>query len=185
MRTKAIPEDEMEHVLRLLTPQNELVCRVCLAYGLRVGDVLRLRTRQLKQRKITIREQKTGKRRVITLSDKLRRALAVYAGDVYVFPSRCDPLRHRTRQAVWKDLRRAARALRMGHGVGTHSMRKTAAVRRYAACGDLAAVQRLLNHSDVAVTMLYAMADFVSQKQQPPSCGCSGGGSRAAGGEAH
>lgn len=175
MRTKAIADDEMEHVLRLLTPQNELVCRVCLAYGLRVGDVLRLRTRQLKQRKITIREQKTGKRRVITLADKLRRALSVYAGDVFVFPSRCDPLRHRTRQAVWKDLRRAARALRMGAGVGTHSMRKTAAVRRYAACGDMAAVQRLLNHSDVAVTMLYAMADFVSQQKRPPLGGSRGG----------
>lgn len=184
MRTKAISEDEMEHVLRLLTPQNELVCRVCLAYGLRVGDVLRLRTRALKQRKITIREQKTGKRRVITLSDKLRRSLAVYAGDVYVFPSRCDPLRHRTRQAVWKDLRRAARALRMGAGVGTHSMRKTAAVRRYAACGDMAAVQRLLNHSDVAVTMLYAMADFVSQKQRRRQA-APDGEPRAAGGEAH
>lgn len=180
MRTKAIPDDEMEHVLRLLTPQNELVCRVCLAYGLRVGDVLRLRTRQLKQAKITIREQKTGKRRVVTLSDKLRRSLAIYAGDIYVFPHRLDEQKHRTRQAVWKDLHRAARALRMGQGIGTHSMRKSAAVRKYAACGDMAAVQRLLNHSDVAITALYAMADFIGSKQRPPQAAAGGPAKRGA-----
>lgn len=155
----------MEYVLRLLTPQNELVCRVCLAYGLRVGDVLRLRTYQIRQRKITLREQKTGKRRVITLSEPLRRRILVYAGDVYAFPNRCDPTKHRTRQAVWKDLHRAAKALRLGSGVGTHSMRKTCAVRKYAATGSLQQVKQLLNHSDEAVTMLYALADVVNDKR--------------------
>lgn len=165
MRTRAIPPDEMEYVLRLLTPQNELACRVALATGLRIGDVLRLRTRQLRQDKITIREMKTGKRRVITLPQSLKKRLKIWAGDVYVFPHRLDEGRPRTRQAVWKDLRRAAKALRMGPGVGTHSMRKTCAVRKYAACGDLSRVQRLLNHNDVAVTMLYAMADYVHTRR--------------------
>lgn len=165
MRTKAIPPDEMEYVLRLLTPPNELACRVALATGLRIGDVLRLRTRQLSQSKITVREMKTGKRRVITLPESLKKRLRVWAGDVYVFPGRLDDGRPRTRQAVWKDLRRAARALRMGPGVGTHSMRKTCAVRKFAACGDIGRVQRLLNHNDVAVTMLYAMAEYVSAKR--------------------
>ena len=166
MRTKAISDDDMEHVLRLLTPQNEVICRICLAHGLRVGDVLRLRTPQLRQVKGTLREQKTGKRRVIQISERLRKQALLYAGDVYAFPNRVDPTRHRTRQAVWKDLKRAARALRMGSGVGTHSMRKTAAVRRYAACGSMAAVKRLLNHSDEAVTALYAMADFVGERRR-------------------
>ena len=168
MRTKAIKSDDMEHVLRLLTPQNELACRVALATGLRIGDVLRLRTRHLAQTKITIRESKTGKRRVIQLPQSLKDKLRVWAGDVYVFEGRIDHGKPRTRQAVWKDLRRAARALRLGSGVGTHSMRKTCAVRKYAACGDINRIQHLLNHNDVAVTMLYAMADYVHNNRERP-----------------
>lgn len=161
MRTKAISDDDMEHVLRLLTYSNELVCRVCLAHGLRVGDVLSLKTRQIRQKKITLREQKTGKRRVVQISDKLRRQILAQSGEIYAFPCRTDPERHRTRQAVWKDLKRAAAALRLDSGVGTHSMRKSAAVRKYRACGDIRQVQRLLNHSDELVTALYALADTV------------------------
>lgn len=169
MRTKAIREDDMEHVLRLLTYPNEVVCRVALAHGLRVGDVLSLKTRQVKQSKITLREQKTGKRRVIQLSEKLRRMILAQSGEVYAFPGRLDPGKHRTRQAVWKDLKRAARALRMSGGVGTHSMRKSAAVRRYKACGDMRQVQRLLNHSDELVTALYALAEYVGDSRRGAS----------------
>lgn len=161
MRTSALSSDAMEHVLALLTPQNELVCRVCLAGALRVSDALSLRTPQLAQSKITIREQKTGKRRVLQLSEGLRKRLAAYAGDVFVFPSRCDPFQHRSRQAVWKDIKRAQNALRLHGCLGSHSMRKSAAVRKYAACGDMRAVKALLNHSDELVTQLYALAEVV------------------------
>lgn len=166
MRTRAISDDSMEHVLRLLTYPNECVCRVCLAHGLRVGDVLNLKTRQIRMKKITLREQKTGKRRVIQLSAGLRKMILAQAGEIYAFPARSNPEKHRTRQAVWKDLKRAARALRLGAGVGTHSMRKSAAVRRYKATGDIQRVKQLLNHNDVAVTMLYALAENVNESRR-------------------
>lgn len=165
MRTKAISADAMEHVLALLTRPNELVCRVCLAGALRVGDVLRLRTKQLEQKKITIHEQKTGKRRVVQLPEKLRYQVLQFAGDVYAFPGRIDPLRPRTRQAVWKDIKRAQKALRLGGTLGTHSMRKSAAVRKYRACGDMNKVKELLNHSSELVTALYALADVVELRR--------------------
>ena len=165
MRTSAISSDAMEHVLKLLTPQNELVCRVCLAGALRVGDALRLKTPQLQQQRIKIVEQKTGKRRTLQLSEGLRKRLAAYAGDVYVFPNRLDEFKHRSRQAVWKDIKRAQRALRLPGCLGSHSMRKSAAVRKYAACGDMRAVKQLLNHSDEVVTALYALAEQVHLKE--------------------
>ena len=40
--------EQMEHVFAALTPANRLVCRVCVATGLRVGDVVQLRTADLK-----------------------------------------------------------------------------------------------------------------------------------------
>lgn len=160
MRVKAAEGDAMNAILRLLTPENALVCLVCLSQGLRVGDALRLKPADLLKDSVTIREEKTGKRRKLRFSRALKEAMLGVSGRVWVFPHRTDPLRHRTRQAVYKDIRRAGKALRVEH-LGTHSMRKTFAVRRYAACGDMRKVKALLNHSSEAVTMLYALAETI------------------------
>ncbi len=161
MRVKAAEGDAMNAILRLLTPTNALVCRLCLEQGLRVGDALAMRPDALTKDSFTIHEQKTGKRRKIHLSNRLRGELYVQSGRWWVFPHRVDPYKHRTRQAVYKDIRRAARALRVSAPIGTHTMRKTFAVRKYRACGDMRKVKALLNHSSEAVTMLYALADII------------------------
>ncbi len=160
MRVKAAEGDAMNAILRLLTPENALVCRVCLEQGLRVGDALRLKPADLLKDSFVIHEEKTGKRRKISLSKRLKLDLLGCAGKAWVFPHRTDPMRHRTRQAVYKDIRRAGKVLRVEH-LGTHTMRKTCAVRRYRACGDMRKVKALLNHSNEAVTMLYALAETV------------------------
>ncbi len=165
MRTKAIGNDTLDTVLRLLTSPNELACRVSLATGLRIGDVLSLRSSVLLHESFTVTESKTGKRRKIRLPELLREALAHQSGRVYVFEGRCSMYKHRTRQAVYKDIKRAAKACRLGGGVSTHSMRKTFAVRKYRACGDMRKVQKLLQHSDEAVTILYALAEEVADRK--------------------
>lgn len=164
MRTLAVKPDTMDFILALLTRENEVACRVALAYGLRISDVLNLRTWQVQQGSCTIRELKTGKRRVLRWSDYLRKQMLRVAGKVYVFEHRTDPYKHRTRQAVWKDIKRASEALRVKGCVGTQSMRKTCAKRKYNACGDMRKVQKLLNHSDEVVTMLYALADYAEKR---------------------
>ena len=160
-RTNAVSSDAMEVVLRLLTPENSIACRISLATGLRISDVLNLKTRHLGMTSFVLYEAKTGKRRRVTIPVNLRAAAMSYSGKVYVFPHRYDEMRHRTRQAVWRDINRAAKALRLPGCVAPHSMRKTFARRKYAACGDMRAVQRLLNHSSEAVTALYVLADEV------------------------
>lgn len=148
----------MEHVLAALTPANRLVCRVCVATGLRVGDVVALRTDQLAQQ-FWITEQKTGKRRRVNLTDRLLQMLKAQAGETWVFPSPKDPAKHRSRQAVWWDVKRAAKAFRLPQNVAPHSLRKVFAVdllRRSG--GNVSRVQRALNHSDAATTYIYAMA---------------------------
>ena len=165
MRVGAAKPDTMEHILALLTRSNELACRVALKHGLRIGDVLELRTVQLQQRSFVIKEQKTGKRRKIVFDDVERVQLASISGKVFVFEHRTNHLKHRTRQAVYKDIKRAAQALRIKGVVGTHTMRKSYAVYRYKACGDIRKIKALLNHSDEAVTMLYALAAEVEQRK--------------------
>lgn len=150
--------EQMEHVFAALTPANRLVCRVCVATGLRVGDVVQLRTADLKPQ-FWITEQKTGKRRRVNLTAALLAELKDQAGKVWVFEGCKGPDHHRTRQAVWRDVKRAAKAFRLPQNVSVHSLRKVWAVDKLEkARGNLAVVQRGLNHSDQATTMIYAMA---------------------------
>ncbi len=158
MTSEYLLDRELGHVLAALTPANALVCRVCVSTGLRVGDALALRTDQLKPQ-FWITEQKTKKRRRINLKAELLKELKEQAGQIWVFPGARDFTKHRTRQAVWADVRRAAKAFRLPQHVSPHSLRKVWAVDQLArAGGDLRAVQRAMCHSDPNVTALYTMA---------------------------
>lgn len=162
-RTSYASRAQMGHILAALMPTNALIVRVCMHTGLRVSDVLELKTAQLKPRQ-TVRERKTGKTRRVVWSAPLYEQMLQQAGRVWVFESRTDPHKHRTRQAVYKDIKRAAAVFQRSgavgrrQNIGTHTARKVAAVEAYHK-GGLSAAQRLLNHSDPAITLLYALAD--------------------------
>lgn len=144
-------------VLSALTPENRLVMRTALATGLRIGDVLNLRTEQLKPH-FWVTESKTGKRKQVGLPEPLLSDLKKAAGPVWVFTGR-GGMKPRTRQAVWKDVKRAAKSFRLPQNVGPHSARKVYAVDLLEKYGDIDRVQKALNHSRQSVTLIYAMAD--------------------------
>ena len=156
----------MSHVLALLTPENRAIIDLSIRYGLRVGDVLNLTREQIKKRTFTLTEEKTGKKRRMKIPEKLANSLMAYSceRDIYIFPHRLSHFSHRTRQAVYKDIRRAAVALRLKEHVSPHSARKLYAVSLYKRTGDLTAVQRKLNHTSTAVTMIYALADLLGNR---------------------
>ena len=147
----------MGHVLALLMPQNALICEVALHTGLRIGDVLALRTAQVK-RQFYVTEAKTRKRRRVNLPERLLARIRAQAGEEWAFPG-AKPGRPKTRQAVWRDVKRAAKALRIPANIAPHSLRKRYAVNLYQSTGDVEAVRRALNHDSPVVTMLYAMSD--------------------------
>lgn len=155
----------MERVLGVLTPSNRLVMRVALHTGLRVGDILALRPAQLR-RQFYVTESKTGKRRRVNLTDDLLADLLEHSGSQWVFPHRLDPSRHRTRQAVWCDVKRAARAYRLPANVAPHTARKMYAVGLMERYGDIDRVRRALNHSSSSVTVLYACADKLVRQRK-------------------
>lgn len=157
MRTEYLLEREVEQVLDLLTYENRLVLRVLLHTGLRISDALALRSEQLKPN-FWITEQKTGKRRQVGLPEPLLTDLRESAGSEWVFPG-SKPGKHRTRQAVWKDVKRAAAAARLTANAAPHSARKVYAVELLRKYGDVDRVRRALNHGGIEVTLIYAMAD--------------------------
>lgn len=157
----------LELLLTALMPENALALRIAMVTGLRIDDVLHLRTAQLRKgQRFTVRESKTGKGRRVYLPADLYRQALQQADTYYVFPGRLDGRKTRTRQAVYKDLCRAARLYRIdGRKVAAHvtphSTRKVFAVDLYKETGSLDAVQTALNHSDPTVTLLYALSDEV------------------------
>lgn len=157
MKTEYLFEKEVDLVLAALTPKNRLVMRAALHTGLRISDVLRLRREQL-QPHFWVTEQKTGKRRQVGLPQPLLSDLQNAAGSVWVFEGR-NPEKPHTRQAVWKDVKRAAKAFRLPVNAAPHSARKIYAADLMERYGDLDRVRRALNHNSETVTLIYAMAD--------------------------
>lgn len=168
MKTDYIHRQELLHLLAALTPPNRLALEISLSTGLRISDVLGIKTEQLlnsKDRRFTVKELKTGKSRRVKLPVELfERALKI-AGRFYVFEHRIDRKRPRTRQAVWKDLKRISTLFRLKANIAPHSARKTYAVDSFNRTGSLRSVQKLLNHEDEAVTVIYAMADQMTAKR--------------------
>ncbi len=166
MTTEYLLNREIQHVLAALTKQNALIVETVLHTGLRVSDVLELRTEQLRP-SMWVVEKKTGKRHRCGLPSDLLCRIVAQAGPVWAFPG-AKPGTHKTRQAVWKDIKRASRAFRLPQNVGTHSFRKVYAVELLERYGDLRRVQRAMGHSNPSVTAVYAMADkLLSAKRRP------------------
>lgn len=165
VRSEYIAQRELGHLLAALMPHNRLALEVSLATGLRISDVLSIKTQQLldsQDGRLRIREMKTGKHRRVYISKDLFERMLKLSGKIYVFEHRLTAYKHRTRQAVFKDLRRVADAFRIKEHISPHSCRKVYAVNFYHRCGeDLSRVQKLLNHENEAVTMLYALADVL------------------------
>jgi integrase len=166
VRANYIEPEKLNELLTKMMPPNALALRVSLHTGLRIDDVLAIKTEQIKRSaRITVREKKTGKSRRVYLPMAMRCELMSASGSLYAFPARVRSDSHRTRQAVYLDLKRACKALKIDPAhVSPHSVRKTYAVKLYERVGSLEAVQARLKHTNPAVTVLYALADKLRER---------------------
>jgi integrase len=171
LKSDFIKPEILEHVLFALTPENALVIRVCLQTGLRVGDVVSIKTATLKEcsengYKLKITEQKTNKKKSVFLGKTLTNRLLKQSGKIFVFQGRKGENSHRTRQAVYKDIKRAGKLFRIKENLTPHSVRKIYAVKLYEKYGNIAKVRKALNHSNDGVTMIYALADHITEQSK-------------------
>ncbi|MEG2045096.1 MAG: tyrosine-type recombinase/integrase [Clostridia bacterium] len=167
MKADYIFKDTLHCMLNALTNENRLALETSMQTGLRISDVLELKTDKLSS-KMTIKELKTNKSKRFYLNVELLHELKKIAGKIYIFEGRNDVTKHRTRQAVYKDLKRVAKMYRIDKSlqISPHSARKCYAVEQYHKDNDLKRVQKLLNHSTEAVTMIYAFADIITNKRK-------------------
>lgn len=163
MKTEYLLGKEVERVLAALMPQNQLIMQMILRNGMRLSDALEFKTADLRPSGWYV-EKKTGKRRRFGLDAALLSAIREQAGPVWAFPGRKRDT-HKTRQAVWADVKRAARAFRLPQNVAPHSFRKVYAAQLMAKYGDLERVRRNLNHSSASVTAIYAISDVLLERK--------------------
>ena len=148
-----------------MTYENALAIRLSLETGMRIGDAVALPAGALAGRRVFFVAHKTGKAAEAQLSADLARRLSTVSGKRWIFPGR-DPAKHRSRQAVYKDLRQIAKAYGLTAHVSPHSARKTFAVGVYRSDG-LKACQERLQHDREATTLIYALADKITAERLP------------------
>lgn len=166
MRTDYLNPQLYNRLYACMTYENVLALRVALETGLRIDDVLSLRADQIRRRTICGVAHKTDKEfRKAVSADLAKRLVALTPNKGgYIFPHRLDPLRHRTRQAVWENMKKAARQLGIKLNAAPHSARKTYAVEMFKDRG-LEQTQRELQHDRISTTMLYAFSDMLCSSQ--------------------
>lgn len=161
MRTDWVCHDDVALALRLLTPANALAVELSLVTGLRIGDVLAITTDTLRKgQRISVYEHKTGKTKRVYIPKNLHARLLNQAGVRFVFAGQRDQEKHRTRQAVWHDVKRASKALRLKDNLAPHSARKVYAVQIYKEKG-LEACRKALNHNDTSTTLIYLLSELI------------------------
>lgn len=165
MRADYVTPTIYNKIYHLMQYENALALRVSLETGMRIGDVLALKPMQLDNNCITYTAQKTGKSGKKLISADLSRRLKKISDKKFIFPGRSGE-KPRTRQAVWKDVKKASKKLKLAENLSCHSARKTYAVELFHNEG-LPKVQRELQHDRLDTTMLYAFADMLGGKSAP------------------
>ena len=170
MRSDYISDDTISHLLWALTPADKLICEIALETGWRISDILELKTMDIikalskKRTSLTIIEQKTNKKSTKYINRALLERVKEQAGIYYCFEHRDSMERHRTRQAVYQDIKRVAKKFGIKTNFSPHSLRKNYAVYMYKHYG-IAKTQKALNHEDIIVTMLYAFSNELKKQK--------------------
>lgn len=140
-------------------PRNLLLFAFGINTGLRISDILKLKVKDVKNKKhIIICEQKTHKVKKILIMNELRIVIANYIkdkkNDMYLFKTRYKnaPI---SRIQAYRILNAACKTENIKENVGTHTLRKTFGYHFYKKTKDIALLQNILNHSSPKITLRY------------------------------
>jgi site-specific recombinase XerD len=153
---RALSDGEVERLLAVAgkgEPRDELLVRLLLGTGLRLGEALALEVADvdLERGTIAVRKAKNDRPRVayvpVELSARLAEWMRERGGRLFAISGR-----HAQRRI-------GEMAREAGMTASAHCLRHTVATRIYARTGDLGVVQRVLGHASVATTVRYARCD--------------------------
>lgn len=129
--------------------------------ALRVSDLLNLNVEDVYNRtEVKVREQKTGKYKKFPLQPQVQQEIAQYLATRGEFDME-EPLflsqkgYRIDRQQAHHILKQAAKKAGVKGNIGTHSLRKTFGYHHYKKFNDIGLLQKILNHSSSAITLMY------------------------------
>jgi hypothetical protein len=157
MRVNFLPDAAtLARFERALPLHHWMAWRIAAHNGLRISDVLALKTAQLRAGTALIKQKKTGKLRKIDFPADIPRPATHVPDEDYIFPSPRRRGQHLTRQAVWYAVKQAADRAGIVGNYGPHSARKTYA-REIFERGGLKAAQAALQHDNTTATLYYVL----------------------------
>ncbi len=149
---------EIKRKLKQENAGNYILFLMGIYTGLRVSDILRIKVGDVEGWYLTMREKKTKKFKRIHLNSELKRDLKVYTKDLeshdYLVKSRQGINKPITRGMAYIILRQIADEFGI-ECIGTHSLRKTFVYWFYKSTKDVAALQKIFNHTSPKVTLRY------------------------------
>lgn len=170
IKNKEVLEKFKEYYLTVKpNPRNYTMIVVGLNTAFRIGDLLKLRwedvfdetIRQFRQH-IQIKEQKTGKERIVAINQTQRKALEEYYAvcgsskqSDYLFPSRKQTGLPLSRYQAYRIVKEAAKNTGLEEHIGCHSLRKTFGYHAWKQGTQPAMLMNLYNHSSYQVTKRY------------------------------
>lgn len=160
---------DIEKIKRYLLNQNKIrdymLFVVGINVGLRIGDLLQIKIKDVQQECIYVIEDKTNKRREIKINDSCKAAINKYLESLNNNYSDNDFLFKSQKGAaldtrsVHKIIKHLCNDCKLKGNFGTHTLRKTFAYHLYmnnaANPQILPYLMRILNHSSQSITLSY------------------------------
>lgn len=149
---------EIKVFLKERNERNYILFLLGINTGLRIQDILSLRVRDVEGWSIYLREGKTKKLKEVFMPSELKKAIRNYVKgkprNEFLFKSREGKNRPITVSMAYVILNQIADEFGLER-IGCHSMRKTYGYHFYKQHADVAALQKMLNHSDPKITLRY------------------------------
>ncbi|CAG7841171.1 Tyrosine recombinase XerC [Clostridium haemolyticum] len=151
--------ENMCDYLKKSNERNYILFCMGIYTGLRISDILKLRIRDVKDKKvITLREKKTTKQKIIEINPILKRELKSYVMDKdpldFLIKSRESYNQPLSRYMAYKILKQLGEQFKVPN-LGTHTMRKTFGYHYYRQTKDVVTLQKIFNHSSPSITLHY------------------------------
>lgn len=139
-------------------PRNYVLVMTGTYTGLRISDILKLKVKDVRNKKyIDVKEKKTNKRNIIEINPLLRKVYKDYTVNMddeeYLFRKSYinKPI---TREQAWKIMKEIGEEFGV-ENLGTHTLRKTFGFHYYNQTGDIATLMQMFNHSKESITLKY------------------------------
>ena len=144
--TGYLTADEIALLLNQLSGDNRLIAVLCLSTGARWGEAAKLKAENIVHNRVSFVKTKTNKPRTVPISTEVAQELV---GDKkgFLFPN-----------ASYTEFREILKQVKpdLPSGQATHSLRHSFATHFMIKGGSIITLQRILGHSRIEQTMVYA-----------------------------